>query len=67
MKSEDVIQFIALLVLIVVVLAIGPLLLIWALNTLFPVLAIPYELSTWAAALILQLTVSNIKSKKKES
>jgi len=67
MKSEDVIQFIALLVLIVVVLAIGPLLLIWALNTLFPVLAIPYELSTWVAALILQLTVSNIKSKKKES
>lgn len=32
---------------------IGPLLTIWALNTLFPVLAIPYTFWTWAAALIL--------------
>ena len=32
---------------------IGPLLTIWALNTLFPVLAIPYTIWTWAAALIL--------------
>ena len=28
---------------------IGPLLIIWGLNTLFPVLAIPYSLETWAA------------------
>ena len=39
--------------LIVVLIAIGPLLTIWALNTLFPVLAIPYTVWTWAAALIL--------------
>ena len=31
----------------------GPLLLIWALNTLFPVLAIPYSLSTWFATILL--------------
>ncbi len=31
----------------------GPLLIIWALNTLFPVLAIEYNLYTWLAALIL--------------
>jgi hypothetical protein len=37
------------LVLIVFVIAVGPLLSIWALNTLFPVLAIPYTLETWAA------------------
>lgn len=37
------------LVLIVFVIAVGPLLSIWALNTLFPVLAIPYTLDTWAA------------------
>jgi hypothetical protein len=37
------------LVLIVFVIALGPLLSIWALNTLFPVLAIPYTLETWAA------------------
>ena len=37
------------LVLVVIVLIVGPLLSIWALNTLFPVLSIPYTLETWAA------------------
>ena len=32
---------------------IGPFLAIWSLNTLFPALAIPYTIETWAAALIL--------------
>jgi hypothetical protein len=40
------------LVLLVIVLIVGPLLSIWALNTLFPVLAIPYTLETWAAMLL---------------
>ena len=39
--------------LILFLVLIGPLLTIWALNTLFPVLAIPYTIWTWAAALIL--------------
>lgn len=34
-------------------LILGPILTIWALNTLFPVLAIPYTLNTWAATVIL--------------
>lgn len=29
-----------------------PLLAIWALNALFPVLSIPYSLNTWFAALV---------------
>lgn len=33
--------------------ALGPLLTIWALNTLFPTLAIPYSMETWAAVIIL--------------
>lgn len=37
---------------------IGPLATIWALNTLFPALAIPVTLETWAAALILSGVVS---------
>lgn len=37
------------LVLIVIVIIAGPLLSIWALNTLFPALAIPYTIQTWAA------------------
>ena len=40
------------LVLIVIVIIVGPLLSIWALNTLFPVLAIPYTIQTWAAMLL---------------
>lgn len=39
--------------LLVVVIIIGPLLGIWSLNTLFPVLAIPYTWQTWAAFLLL--------------
>jgi hypothetical protein len=38
-----------LLALLVAVIVVGPLLSIWALNTLFPVLAIPYNIETWAA------------------
>lgn len=38
---------------IVFLVAIGPILVIWALNTLFPVLAIPLNLSTWGAVVVL--------------
>ncbi len=41
------------IVLIVFLLAIGPILVIWSLNTLFPVLAVPYTLETWAAVVLL--------------
>jgi hypothetical protein len=37
------------LALIVIIVIFGPLASIWALNTLFPALAIPYTLETWAA------------------
>ena len=47
------IKLIVVIALIVGLILAGPLLLIWALNTLFPVLAIPYTFWTWAAALIL--------------
>jgi hypothetical protein len=40
------------LVLVVIIVIFGPLLSIWSLNTLFPVLAIPYTLETWAAILL---------------
>jgi hypothetical protein len=35
--------------LIIAVIVFGPLLGIWSLNTLFPMLAIPYTWQTWAA------------------
>lgn len=37
---------------------IGPCASIWALNTLFPALAIPLNFETWCAALILGAVVS---------
>lgn len=37
-----------------IVIAIGPLITIWALNTLFPALAIAYTFETWLATLLLQ-------------
>jgi hypothetical protein len=40
------------LTLVVTVIIMGPLLSIWALNTLFPVLAIPYTVDTWLAMLL---------------
>ena len=41
-----------LILLLIVVIIFGPLLTIWALNTLFA-LAIPYTLSTWFATAVL--------------
>jgi hypothetical protein len=54
-KLLGVVGIIALVVTLIVA---GPLLLVWALNTLFPVLAIPYTIWTWLAALIIGATVS---------
>jgi hypothetical protein len=38
---------------IILLVLIGPFLTIWAVNTLFPVLAIPYTFWTWCSVLIL--------------
>jgi hypothetical protein len=48
---------------IVFLVVIGPILTIWALNTLFPVLAIPYTMETWAAVILIKglLTVQVTK------
>jgi hypothetical protein len=44
---------------------IGPILTIWALNTLFPALAIPYAIETWFAIVILGFAFkSNVTVKK---
>ena len=43
---------------LVVIIALGPVLTIWSLNTLFPALSIPYSMETWAAVVILGGLVS---------
>jgi heme A synthase len=50
---RDVLKIIMGLALIVFLIAIGPWLVIWALNTLFPVLAIEFGLATWAAVIVI--------------
>jgi len=56
---------ILLIVFVIALIVVGPLLTIWALNTLFPVLAIPYDIWTWLAVIILGgLFKSNVTVKK---
>jgi hypothetical protein len=41
------------LVFVIALIVLGPLATIWSLNTLFPVVAIPYTWETWLAAVVL--------------
>ena len=50
--------------LVVIAVAIGPLLGIWSLNTLFPALHIPFTLETWAAFALLLGGASGIRYRK---
>jgi len=55
----------AVIVLIVAAIIFGPLLAIWAINTLFPVANIPYSFDTWAAIVLLgAFTRANVTVKK---
>ena len=62
MTSAKIFMWVALILLLVI---IGPFVTIWALNVLFPVLAIPYTFETWAAIIVVQLAIrSNISTSK---
>ena len=50
---DSIVKVTLAIALIVVLLAIGPWLVIWSLNTMFPVLAIEFGLATWAAVIVL--------------
>lgn len=61
----DAIKLTLVLALIVVLIIIGPFLTIWALNTLFPALAIAYTIETWAAVILLGMAIrGNVKVNK---
>jgi hypothetical protein len=52
-------------VLVLALVILGPLITIWAINTLFPVLAIPYTFWTWLAVIILFSAVrTNVSYKR---
>jgi hypothetical protein len=56
-------KFVCIFTLIILAGVFGPLISIWALNTLFPLLAIPYTFETWLAVICIKglLTVQVTK------
>lgn len=67
-KNEHWIGMIVLAVLLAIALVIlGPLLVIWAMNTLFPQLAISYDVWTWLAVVVLGVFLrANVTVKRKD-
>jgi len=64
MKVDSIFGILLFSALIIALVVLGPLLGVWALNTLFPSLAIPYTFETWLAAIVIKgfFTV-NVKKK----
>ena len=62
MSDVNKILFWAVFVIALVIL--GPIAVIWSLNTLFPALAIPLSLDTWCAVVILSGVFKSHVSKK---
>jgi len=50
---SEFIGAVGMIILLILLIILGPILTIWALDTLFPVLRIPFTFQTWTAALIL--------------
>jgi hypothetical protein len=64
---DSLVKVVVAIALIVVIMAIGPWLVIWALNTMFPVLAIEFTFWTWAAVVILGTFFrANVSVKRKD-
>lgn len=56
-QTRDIITIISLLVFAALLLVFGPLAIIWSLNTLFPLLAIPYGFLQWLAVIVMNCTI----------
>ncbi len=64
---SSLIKVIMAAIIVVVLLALGPWLVIWSLNTLFPVLAIEFTFWTWGAVIILGTFLrANVSVKRKD-
>ena len=53
-------QYIIILVIAILAVIFGPFITLWSLNTLFPVLAIPYTFETWLAVIAFHATIRGI-------
>jgi heme A synthase len=64
---DSIVKVVLAIALIVVLVAIGPWLVIWSLNTLFPVLAIEFTFWTWFAVVIMGTFFrANVTIKRKD-
>jgi len=62
---NKLLTLLGIIALLVVLVAIGPVVVIWALNTLFPILAIQFTFYTWLAVVILGAFLrANVSIKK---
>lgn len=62
---SKVIGLLGIIGMIIILIVIGPLATIWAVNTLFPVVAIAYTFDTWVAVVILGAFLrANVSIKK---
>ena len=50
---DSILKIVLAIAVVVVLLAIGPWLVIWSLNTLFPLLAIEFTFWTWCAVVVM--------------
>lgn len=65
-STKDIISILAILAFAVVAVIFGPLATLWAVNTIFPMLAIPYNFYSWLAVVVLNLTLRSSVSFKKD-
>jgi len=64
---DSLVKVVLAIALVIVLLAIGPWLVIWALNTVFPVLAIEFTFWTWCAVVILGTFLrANVSVKRRD-
>ena len=64
---DSILKLALAIALVVVIMAIGPWLVIWSLNTLFPVLAIEFTFWTWGAVVIMGTFFrANVSVKRKD-
>lgn len=63
---SDLFKLVMMILFIAFMIIIGPIATIWAVNTLFPALAIPYTFDTWCAVVVLGAFMRSKVSLKKD-
>ena len=65
-QQKDILYSLGFTLVILLLIVFGPFVIIWALNTLFPVLAINYGFWQWLAVVLLNLILRSSVSLRKE-